>query len=73
MKNGSNWLVIFLLFCVLILEIVILVMVGGGFGGKPVSTPTPVPPTVMATPNLGATATASCKQFQSQYPSTPCP
>jgi hypothetical protein len=30
-------------------------------------------PTVTATPNLGATATAACGEFEAQFPGTPCP
>ncbi len=33
-------------------------------------TPTP---TFTATPDIGATATAACGSFQSQFPGTPCP
>jgi hypothetical protein len=30
-------------------------------------------PTITSTPNLGATATAACGEFESQFPGTPCP
>jgi hypothetical protein len=30
-------------------------------------------PTGTATPDLGATATAACGEFESQFPGTPCP
>ena len=30
-------------------------------------------PTITATPDIGATATAACGSFESQFPGTPCP
>jgi hypothetical protein len=32
-----------------------------------------VTPSATATPNLAATATAACIEFESQFPATPCP
>ncbi|MDF1500225.1 MAG: hypothetical protein P1P76_07150 [Anaerolineales bacterium] len=41
-------------------------------------TPTPTPsvtpvPSATPTPDLGATATAACATYESQFPGTPCP
>lgn len=37
----------------------------------PTATLTPAPPT--ATPDIQATATASCLAYENQFPGTPCP
>lgn len=38
-----------------------------------VVTPTPSATTVTETPDVGATATVACQEFEDQFPGTPCP